>query len=130
MPINSQLTRVLMGMIAGLFLCVCAQAQTGVSGPSPLGMTSPLGIGAAAPVPRTGTPLGATELQSIGVSPLTSGTSPLAPAPSSSATCTGINSPAGNLSGGVNGVPSTAPGALFDGGGIAGTSSGTCANIG
>jgi hypothetical protein len=122
--------RVLVAAMTAILVSGSARAQTGASGPSPLGITSPLGIGAAAPVPRTGVPLGATELQSSGVSPLTSGTSPLGPPTSSSATCSGINSPAGNLSGGVNGVPSAAPGSLFDGGGIAGTASGTCANFG
>jgi len=42
----------------------------------PLGMTSPLGIGAGAPVGGTGLPLGATELATPGVSPMTSGSPP------------------------------------------------------
>ena len=45
-----------------------AYAQIGGIGPSPLGsplgMTSPLGIGPAPAVPRTGIPMGATELSS------------------------------------------------------------------
>jgi hypothetical protein len=55
-----------------------ASAQIGGIGPSgsPLGMTSPLGIGPAPAVPRTGIPIGATELSTPGVSPMTSGTSP------------------------------------------------------
>jgi hypothetical protein len=115
--------------------CNSASAQVGMSAPSPLGMTSPLGIGPGAAVPRTGIPLGTTELGSVGVSPTTSGTSPLAPATSSSlATCTGINSPAGNLSGNLQNNAMSSPtasstGALFDGGGLAGTPSGTCAGI-
>src|SRR6476661_4559299 len=60
-----------------------ASAQIGGIGPSgsPLGMTSPLGIGPAPAVPRTGIPMGATELSTPGVSPMTSGTSPLGAAP-------------------------------------------------
>src|SRR3984957_10830067 len=38
-------------------------------------VTPPLGIGAAAPVGGTGLPLGATELATPGVSPMTSGSS-------------------------------------------------------
>ena len=130
--------RILTGALAGLFLCGSAHAQMNGSAPSPLGITSPLGIGPAAQVPRTGIPLGTTELGSIGISPATSGTSPVTPPTTNSmATCIGINSAAGNLSGGLNGVPSAAngssgtAGSLFDGGGVAaGTASGTCAGIG
>jgi len=126
------MTRVLMAATAAYFLtCGFAAAQVGVSGPSPLGMTSPLGTGPAAPVPPTGIPLGTTELGSVGVSPTTSGTSPLSPpTTSSTATCAGINSTAGNLSGGSStGASSPASGSLFDGGSLAGTASGTCAGI-
>jgi len=126
------MTRVLMAATAAYFLtCGIAAAQVGVSGPSPLGMTSPLGTGPAAPVPPTGIPLGTTELGSVGVSPTTSGTSPLSPpTTSSTATCAGINSTAGNLSGGSSmGASSPASGSLFDGGSLAGTASGTCAGI-
>jgi hypothetical protein len=53
-----------------------ASAQVGMGAVTPpLGMTSPLGIGAAAPVGATGLPLGATELATPGVSPMTSGSS-------------------------------------------------------
>src|SRR5712691_8942016 len=65
-------------MAAALLGCGSALAQVGgmgVSpGTSPLGMTSPLGIGPASPVAPAGVPLGATELASPGVSPSTSGT--------------------------------------------------------
>jgi hypothetical protein len=65
-----------------------AAAQVGGIGTSPLGsplgMTSPLGIGPAPAVPRTGIPMGATELSSPGVSPMTFGASPLGPAPATS----------------------------------------------
>ena len=54
-----------------------ALAQVGTVGgaptPSPLGMTSPLGIGAPQPVAPTGIPLGATEIVPQGTSP---GTTP------------------------------------------------------
>ena len=48
-----------------------AQVSTigGAPGPSPLGITSPLGLGAAAPVSPTGIPLGAAELVPQGTSP-------------------------------------------------------------
>jgi hypothetical protein len=132
------MTRVLMAATAAYLLtCGFASAQVGGTGPSPLGttsplgMTSPLGTGPAAPVPPTGIPLGTTELGSVGVSPTTSGTSPLSPpTTSSTATCAGINSTAGNLSGGSStGASSPASGSLFDGGSLAGTASGTCAGI-
>ena len=103
-----------------------ASAQIGGIGPSPLGsplgMTSPLGIGPAPAVPRTGIPMGATELSSPGVSPMTSGTSPLGAAPGNITTCSSIG---GSFSGttGTSGSSTT-----FDGGGM-GNASGTCAGL-
>jgi hypothetical protein len=125
------MTRMLIGAMAALLVYGPACAQISTSAPSPLGITSPLGIGPAAPVPPTGIPLGMTGLGSAGVSPTTSGTSPVNPPTSSSTpTCTGINSPAGNLSGGTStGMSSTTSGTLFDGAGIPGTASGTCAGF-
>jgi hypothetical protein len=132
------MTRVLMAATAAYFLtCGFASAQVGGTGSSPLGttsplgMTSPLGSGPGPAVPRTGIPLGTTGLGSVGVSPTTSGTSPVSPpTTSSTATCAGINSTAGNLSGGSGtGTSSPASGSLFDGGSLAGTASGTCAGI-
>jgi hypothetical protein len=143
------MTRLLIAALAGALLgCGTASAQVGAvpSAPSPLGMTSPLGIGPAPAVPPTGIPLGATELTSPGVSPTTSGTSPLGPAALSTITCNGINAMAGNLSGassltggssstgtstpGTPGTPSiSGSSTLFDGGGTVGTASGTCAGI-
>src|SRR4051794_15050423 len=67
---------------AVLLSCGSALAQ------SPLGLTSPLGIGPGSPVGPTGIPLGATELGSLGVSPTTSGTSPLGL--TASTPCSGI----------------------------------------
>src|SRR3977135_1205371 len=61
-------------MTAAVLVCGSAVAQVGGTGTSPLGMTSPLGIGPSSPVAPTGVPLGATELASPGVSPTTSGT--------------------------------------------------------
>ena len=62
-----------------------AIAQVGTIGgaptPSPLGMTSPLGIGAPPPVAPTGIPLGATEIVPQGTSP---GGRPLAFRPTTS----------------------------------------------
>ena len=56
------MTRILMAQWRRYLLaCGSASAQIGTSAPSPLGITSPLGIGPAAPVPPTGIPLGTTE---------------------------------------------------------------------
>ncbi len=104
-----------------------ASAQIGGIGPSPLGsplgMTSPLGIGPAPAVPRTGIPMGATDLSSPGVSPMTSGTSPLGAALGNITTCSSIG---GSFSGttGTSGSTTT-----FDGGGTMGNASGTCAGM-
>jgi hypothetical protein len=109
-----------------------ASAQIGAIGPSPLGMTSPLGVGPAPAVPATGIPLGATELLSPGVSPTTSGTSPLGPAPGSITSCSSIG---GSLPQASSGMGSSMPGTttnastIFDGGGTTGNASGTCAGI-
>ena len=58
-----------------------AVAQVGTVGgaptPSPLGMTSPLGIGSPQPVAPTGIPLGATEIVPQGTSPGTTPSGPL-----------------------------------------------------
>jgi len=123
------MTRLLMvAMAAALLGCGSASAQIsglGTSpGPSPLGMTSPLGIGPAAPVAPTGIPLGATELASPGVSPMTSGASPVVPAIGGAAACSG----AGALSStGIANPGTSGSTTVFDGGGLGGTASGTCA---
>src|SRR5262249_48291558 len=70
--------------------CGTAPAQVGGLGLPPLGFTSPLGIGPAPSVAPTGVPLGATELASPGVSPMTSGTSPLPPSLGTITTCSNI----------------------------------------
>ena len=121
-----------------------ASAQIGGIGPSgsPLGMTSPLGIGPAPAVPRTGIPMGATELSTPGVSPMTSGTSPLGAAPGNITTCSSIGGSLPQVSSGMGGsIPGTSsssamsttgtPGssALFDGGGTMGNASGTCMGV-
>jgi hypothetical protein len=64
----------MMAITAAVLLgCGSAFAQIGgmsiLPGLSPLGMTSPLGIGPGSPVAPTNLPLGATELASLGVSP-------------------------------------------------------------
>src|ERR1700737_2558827 len=113
--------------------------------PPPLGMTSPLGIGAAAPVGATGLPLGATELSTPGVSPMTSGSSASSAmtTPSvCSSTMGAMQTAASGIGNSTSGIPGSLPGEssatgtisgtsaptpLFDGTGIAGTASGTCA---
>src|SRR3979411_754802 len=109
-------------------------------GPS-LGMTSPLGVGPGLPVPRSRIPMGATELAAPGVSPMISGTSPMAPSTSTVSTCGGIGGSLPQASFGVGassagtssamgssmtGTSSTAN-PLCDGGGMAGSASGACA---
>jgi hypothetical protein len=135
------MTRLAMIATATILLsCGSAFAQISGSVPSPLGMTSPLGIGPAPAVAGTGIPLGATELNSPGVSPMTSGVSPLGSAPLSTTTCAGVNSLVGNLSGassmtgssvgtGMSTSGTAASSTTFDGGGNVGTASGTCAGI-
>jgi hypothetical protein len=64
-------------LVAAIVWSLCdvgaAFAQVGMGAVTPpLGITSPLGIGAAVPVGATGLPLGATELATPGVSPMTS----------------------------------------------------------
>jgi len=128
-------------LTAVLLASGAASAQIGGIGPSgsPLGMTSPLGIGPAPAVPRTGIPMGATELSTPGVSPMTSGTSPLGAAPGNITTCSSIGGSLPQASSGMGGsIPgissssdmsaSGTPGssALFDGGGTMGNASGTC----
>jgi hypothetical protein len=70
-----------------------ALAQVGTGGgapiPSPLGMTSPLAIGAPGPVAPTGIPLGATEIVPQGTSP---GTTPSALSTNDLAVCSGSGS--------------------------------------
>lgn len=112
-----------------------AMAQIGpIGAPTPplLGATSPLGIGPAAPVASTGIPLGATELSNTGISPTTSGVSPMGPSTSSVSICSGFGSaiPQASL-GSVSTMPgtqtTTSMTSVFDGGGTLGNASGTCA---
>jgi hypothetical protein len=139
------MTRLLMVAVTAVLLSYgSAFAQVGGTsispGPSPLGMTSPLGIGPGSAVPPTGLRLGATELPTLGVSPTTSGTSPLPPTMRSLTTCGGIGGSIPQASYGVassstgttsgTGTSSAGPSSstlLFDGGSTAGTASGTCA---
>jgi hypothetical protein len=130
---------------AALLGCGSAVAQVGgmniSPGTSPLGMTSPLGIGPGSPVGPAGVPLGATELASPGVSPSMSGTGVIAQCAgiggsipqtsfgmgsSSVGTTSGMGSSmTGTSTAGTSGSTST-----FDGGGITGTTSGACATTG
>jgi hypothetical protein len=124
-----------------------ASAQVGMGAVTPpLGMTSPLGIGAAAPVGATGLPLGATELSTPGVSPMTSGSSASSAmtTPSvCSSTMGAMQTAASGAGNSTSATPGSLPGEssatgaisgtsaptpLFDGTGIAGTASGTCAS--
>jgi hypothetical protein len=95
-------------------------AQVGAP-PSPLGVTSPLGVGPGAPVGPAGIPLGAGELAAPGESPPPLGVSPLGSAAVGVTTCSGTAVSSGTP------MEATAP---FDGGGTTGTASGTCAPAG
>ena len=124
------MTRLLMvAMTAALLGCGSAAAQIGglaaSPGPSPLAITSPLGIGPAAPVAPTGIPLGATELALPGVSPMTSGASPVVPAIGGATACSGAS--ALGSSTGIAKPGTSGSSTIFDGGGLGGTASGTCA---
>jgi hypothetical protein len=128
-----------------------AQTAVGTGMAPPVGITSPLGIGPGAPVAATGIPLGATELATPGVSPTTSGISSLGSMTTGSmGTATACSGTQGSMQTGATGLGSStvgtgtpmsgessatgavsgtsAPTPLFDGAGIAGTASGTCAN--
>jgi hypothetical protein len=137
--------RIVMATAAAVLLgCGSAVAQVGgmgiSPGASPLGMTSPLGIGPGLAVPPTGLRLGTTEVPTLGVSPITSGTSPLPPTMGSLTTCGGIGGSIPEASYGVasssmgttSGMGTSSAGVssstlLFDGGSTAGTASGACA---
>jgi hypothetical protein len=148
------MTRICIAALTALLLgCGSALAQT-TPGLSPLGMTSPLGVGPGAPVPPAGIPLGAIQMQSLGVSPLTSGVSPVSPTTGTNSTCGGIggsipeasfgvassatgtsagmgSAMSGTMSGTSYGTGTSTAGtsvstSTFDGAGMAGTTSGTC----
>jgi hypothetical protein len=134
------MTRLLIATIAWACLgssSVFAQVGMGTAIPAP-GITSPLGIGPGAPVAPTGIPLGAFELSSPGVSPTFAGAASVGPTAGQTA-CRGIggsipeasfgtaSSTAGTSFGtGMSPVGTSASPTLFDGGGTAGTASGTC----
>jgi len=92
-------------------------------------------------VPRTGIPMGATELSTPRVSPMTSGTSPLGAA-GNITTCSSIGGSlpqaSSGMGGSIPGISSSSamsttgtPGSsgLFDGGGTMGNASGTCMGV-
>src|SRR5882724_6271632 len=116
-------TRIGIAALTALLLaCGSAVAQT-APGLPPLGMTTPLGLGPGTPVPPVGIPLGATQMQSLGVSPLTSGVSPVSPTTGTNSTCGGIG---GSIPEASFGVASSATGTSSSmGSSMAGTSLGT-----
>jgi hypothetical protein len=83
-----------------------SQIATGAPGPSPLGITSPLGMAPGSPVPPAGIPMGATELASPGLSPAPAATMGMT---GNSTTCQVIGSPSSGISGSST---------IYDGGGI------------
>jgi hypothetical protein len=129
---NTMLSKTTMALVAALILNgTPAFAQVGDM-PAPIGMTSPLGIGLGSPVGPSGIPLGATEIATPGVSPPPLGTSTLGSGTAIGSGCSGaaqiMSAPIGSLMGSM-GVP-TGSAMPFDGGGNAGTPSGTCASAG
>jgi hypothetical protein len=83
-------------MVAALLSCNSAFSPAfsqagGIGSPTPgIAATSPLGMVPGASVPPTGIPLGATELASPGLSPLTGGTAGMTGV---GTTCSAIGSP-------------------------------------
>src|ERR1700694_2761863 len=144
--IEPTMTRFMMATTAAVLLgCASAFAQVGgmsfSPGSSPLGMTSPLGIGPGSPVAPAGTPLGATELASPGLSPMMFGASPMGATTGGATTCSGIGGSMPQTSFGTGGSSMTGTSSatgtstadmssIFDGGGMTGTATGACASIG
>jgi len=101
--------RTLIAVIATVLLgCGAAFSQvgTGAPVPSPLGITSPLGMAPGLPVPPTGILVGAAELASPGLSGVPAGTMGMT---GNGTTCLVTGSP----SSGMSGLSTT-----FDGGGL------------
>ncbi len=99
--------RTLVAAIATVLLgCGSAFSQigTGAPVPSPLGITSPLGMAPGSPVPPAGIPMGATELASPGLSGVPVGTTT-----GTGTTCLASGSPSLGISGSSTN---------FDGGGL------------
>jgi hypothetical protein len=98
-------------VVAILLSCNCefspAFSQVGgMADPTPgIAATSPLGVVPGASVPPTGIPLGATELASPELSPLTDGTAGMA---GFGSTCSAVGSPSSGISGA----------STYDGGGM------------
>jgi hypothetical protein len=98
-------------VVATLLSCNCAFSPAfsqvgGMADPTPgIAATSPLGVIPGASVPPTGIPLGATELASPGLSPLTDGTVGMA---GFGSTCSAVGSPSSGISGA----------STYDGGGM------------
>jgi hypothetical protein len=119
---NAMRIRIIDALAACALILHSAPVPAQVGEPSsPLGVTSPLGVGPSAPVGPAGIPLGATELAAPGESPPPPGASPLGSAAVGVTTCSGTAASPGTPMG------ATAP---FDGGGTSGTASGTCAPAG
>jgi hypothetical protein len=103
----------IVGLVAVVVGCSPSFAQVSGSGSSAsgMGLTSPLTMLPGSPVPPTGNPMGATEMAMPGISP-----PPLTPG--------NMNCPSAGSS--MPGGSSTSTG-LFDGGGMGGASSTSCA---
>ena len=101
--------RTLIAAIATVLLgcgATFSQVGTGAPVPSPLGITSPLGMAPGSPVPPAGIPMGATELASPGVSPAAAATIGMT---GNSTTCLAMRSPSSGISGSNT---------IYDGGGM------------
>ena len=101
--------RTLIAAIATVLLgcgATFSQVGTGAPVPSPLGITSPLGMAPGSPVPPAGIPMGATELASPGLSPAPAATIGMT---GNSTTCPVMGSPSSGISGSST---------IYDGGGM------------
>lgn len=114
------MTRNILAVTLAIILsCAAATAQVAVQPgggvASPLGITSPLGLGPGMPVAPTNIPMGATELATPGISQPPDGTS------------TGIGAIASPcvLGTGLAGIDATGT-AMFDGGGLPAAAGGGC----
>ncbi len=105
--------KALLSVPIALTLCYghIVQAQTGMASPTPtISATSPLGTGPGTPISPTGIPLGATELQSAGVSPLVAPATGTIAIPGNGVVCSTVGTAPSEMFGSS---------ASFDGGGMA-----------
>lgn len=114
------MARLLLVLIAMSFSCGIGYAQSTLNTPA-IGATSPLGIpGSTSPGSSTGIPLGATEINPGGISPMPLGST------ANSSNCIGTGTSfSGGAASQMTGSPTAGASSTFDGGGSTGMTSGT-----